>query len=84
MVPLAIWLIWPVAAIAAGLIAQQRGGSAWRWLLIGLAVGPFAPVVAVLALALNNHKPCPACGKRIERHAWKCPYCQDEFGPFPV
>jgi ribosomal protein L37AE/L43A len=41
-------------------------------------------VVAVLALALNNHKPCPACGKRLERHAWKCPYCEKEFGPFPV
>lgn len=86
-------ILWFLCAFAAGLIAQTKGRGAFRWFIIGLALGPVGTALALgqeptdaeerrRALDGNNstvYRACPACGEVIRRTAQVCPTCQRDI-----
>lgn len=71
--------IWLVPAVLSGVVVSKRGGNTALWLILGFIAGPLAPLVLVLAIALNQGKLCPFCRKRIDKEASKCAYCQSDL-----
>lgn len=65
------FVLWLLFAIATGIVASRRGGSAGFWGFLGLVFGPFA-----LLAAFTVGKACPACRSKIHKQAPRCPRCQ--------
>ncbi len=71
---------WVSIAIVTGVIARERGRSAFGWLLLGLAFSVLA-LVLVLALPRLDEYPegygtCPKCFGRVDLRASICPHCR--------
>ena len=63
--------VWLLFAWGAGHIARNRGEAPWRWIALGVLLGPFSWLAAVYA-----GKVCLHCRSRVHRMAMVCPYCQ--------
>jgi hypothetical protein len=73
---LVLLFLWLLPTFLSAKVASQRGGSGALWGVLAFITGPLAWLVLILAVALNHHRPCKVCRKRIDWQALKCPYCQ--------
>jgi len=87
-------VLWGLCGMAAAVIATCKRRRMTAWCLLGVLLGPFALLVAVLpspaALArreapLNGqagaYRPCPFCAEAIRVEAITCRYCQRDVPP---
>ncbi len=61
---------WLLSAVAASIIARNRGGNRVHWVLLSLLLGPFA-----ILLTLKLVRPCPHCQAKVLREVRTCPKC---------
>ncbi|MCK4304246.1 MAG: hypothetical protein KAY24_08395 [Candidatus Eisenbacteria sp.] len=90
-VALVLWLLFGIAAAA---IASSKGRSGCAWFAMGVLLGPFGLLVALLPSSEQKNqakaredgvagefRKCPHCAESIRREATKCRYCQSEVEP---
>jgi len=81
------FLIWCLFGMVAAILATQKGRSGFGWFLLGVLIGPFALIVALLpsredqsrhdALRYGQaagYRKCPSCAEAIRAEAVKCYY----------
>ena len=79
-------IIWLCFGLGAAMIATKKGRSGCGFFTLGVLLGPFGLLFALLAssdqravdtAALNSGelKKCPHCAELIRREATKCRYC---------
>jgi hypothetical protein len=73
-----------VFAIVASVAAHNKGRNSLGWFLAGLAIGPFALLVAALPNVPRSgqFKRCGTCGEVIREDAKLCRFCGRE-APIP-
>jgi hypothetical protein len=86
-------IIWGFFGIIAASIASAKGRSGFGWFILGLLLGPFSLVVALLpslkpqfmpaGAPAADLVPCPECAELIQRQARKCRFCGAAVTPPP-
>ena len=67
-----LWaVVWLGCGAAAAVLAKRRGERAWRWIVLGLLLGP---VGLLLVLKVLAHQ-CPHCRAPVLRAVYTCPQC---------
>ena len=78
---LGVVAVWPLSAFITGKLAARKNRDARRWGVVGLVLGPLAPLV--LACYPARYRPetmaCPQCGKPLAVRAVACHFCQYRF-----
>ncbi len=66
-----------VFSIASALIAYSKGRNSLGWLIAGLAIGPFALIVALLPAEPREGRfvRCQSCAEVIAAEATLCRFC---------
>ena len=88
---MALLLIWILCGAAAAMIASNKGKEAVLWSVIGMLVGPFGILFALIAqpnaaqveqqaLASGRRK-CPMCAELVRAEAVKCRFCGAKLPP---
>ena len=79
-------LIWLAFAVATMKVAQQRGLSGGLWLLVGLLLGAFGLILALLwpeppppGPPVGTMRACPFCRADVPRDATVCRYCERDL-----
>jgi hypothetical protein len=78
----AFWMVTVVFGVVASIIAYGKGRNSLGWLALGMFIGPFALVVAVLPPIEREgmFQRCPACKEVIRAGAGTCRYCHTALG----
>jgi hypothetical protein len=73
----AFWLVTVVFGVVASVIAYGKGRNSLGWFALGMMIGPFALVVALLPPIEREgmFARCPACREVIRAGAATCRYC---------
>ena len=86
------WIvIWIVCGIICTVVAQNKGRDGCGWFALGLLLGPFGIVLALVMPAdqeaqerkslQQDSRKCPACAELIKREASKCKHCGEKIEP---
>lgn len=72
---LASWALFALAALMAG----ARNGEWLGGLMLGIFLGPFGLLLALLSQ--GNRVRCKMCRELVRAGAWMCPHCHTKWGP---
>lgn len=67
-------IIWILFGAISAIIASSRGASGCGYFALGVILGPFG-----IIFALMSGKKCPYCASTISRKAVVCPKCQKDL-----
>jgi hypothetical protein len=73
-----MFMVWLVCAGLAAAIGQRKN-EGFKAFLLGLLLGPFGVVIALVSS--GNLRPCPHCRSRIDPKATVCPKCTRDVTP---
>ena len=67
--------------VVSAVIARSKGRTAIGWFLVGLIIGPFSLIVAVLPVRPQDGRfiECPACCEVIQTEAKICHHCGSQI-----
>ncbi len=76
-------IAWIVIMVLAGRRYAFSNGRMATWIMLTIALGPFAIVLMYALIDLPARRSCPVCGrKRVVTHA-RCEHCGSPFEPPP-
>lgn len=81
-----LFLFWVLCGIAAAMVASSKGRSAAGWFFLGLILGPFGLIFALISGKegpADGERKCPFCAEFIKKEAVVCKHCGRDL-PAPV